>query len=325
MADPQGELVPVVNEPMSLVPRNLTEAMEYAKLMASSELVPTCFRGKPADVLIAVQMGQELKLKPLQALSSIVVINGKPTLYGDGLLAVARGSGKCEWVDEKLDETTMTATCTVKRIGEPEPVVRTFSKSQAEKANLWQKVGPWQQYPKRMLQMRARTFALRDAFADVLKGVSDTDEVQDYESVGTTSQGAEIMMPRRKGAKAPSVEAFIHPEAPPAKESESAEVPKEHKAKAEESTATPNVWTGKVLKVGSKDGSYKDKKGNEKPYRLYKIHSTEEEFFGTFSETDADIARSAASSQCLVRIEFEQTQRGKELKNIVPLDAEAKS
>jgi len=263
MADPQGELVPVVNEPMSLVPRNLTEAMEYAKLMASSELVPTCFRGKPADVLIAVQMGQELKLKPLQALSSIVVINGKPTLYGDGLLAVARGSGKCEWVDEKLDETTMTATCTVKRIGEPEPVVRTFSKSQAEKANLWQKVGPWQQYPKRMLQMRARTFALRDAFADVLKGVSDTDEVQDYESVGTTSQGAEIMMPRRKG--------------------------------------------------------------NEKPYRLYKIHSTEEEFFGTFSETDADIARSAASSQCLVRIEFEQTQRGKELKNIVPLDAEAKS
>ena len=55
-------------------------------------------------------------------------------------------------------------------------------------AGLWGKQGPWKQYPKRMLQMRARGFAIRDAFPDALRGMYMAEEVQDItekEVVGT--------------------------------------------------------------------------------------------------------------------------------------------
>lgn len=39
--------------------------------------------------------------------------------------------------------------------------------------------GPWQQYPKRMLSMRARTLAARDGAADALMGLQVAEEMQD--------------------------------------------------------------------------------------------------------------------------------------------------
>jgi hypothetical protein len=54
-----------------------------------------------------------------------------------------------------------------------------FSISKAKKAGLWGKAGPWQEYPDRMLKMRARGFAGHDAFPDVLRGVRLAEELQD--------------------------------------------------------------------------------------------------------------------------------------------------
>lgn len=50
----------------------------------------------------------------------------------------------------------------------------------AAKAGLKGKQGPWTQYPKRMMQMRARSWALRDVFPDVLRGMPVAEEVMDY-------------------------------------------------------------------------------------------------------------------------------------------------
>lgn len=57
---------------------------------------------------------------------------------------------------------------------------RTFTKDDAIKSKLWGKAGPWQQYPDRMLQMRARGFAIRDAFPDAIKGIITYEELRDY-------------------------------------------------------------------------------------------------------------------------------------------------
>jgi len=54
-----------------------------------------------------------------------------------------------------------------------------FSKEDAETAKLWGKQGPWQTYPKRMLAMRARGWAIRNVFPDALKGIQVAEEVQD--------------------------------------------------------------------------------------------------------------------------------------------------
>ena len=77
------------------------------------------------------------------------------------------------------DGEDMVAICETKRHGWPSPVVGKFSVADAKLAGRWGKAGPWKQYPRRMLQMRARGFALRDAFADALKGIQSAEEVQD--------------------------------------------------------------------------------------------------------------------------------------------------
>lgn len=162
-----------------LTPSNLTEAMEYAKLIASSAIVPKAYQGKPSDILVAVQMGAELGLKPIQALQNIAVINSKPSVYGDALLALVQVHPSFEDIKEWFDEKTNTAFCTVKRKNQSEHTV-SFSAEDAKKAGLWGKSGPWSLYPKRMMQMRARGFALRDKFADALGGLITTEEAQDY-------------------------------------------------------------------------------------------------------------------------------------------------
>lgn len=78
-----------------------------------------------------------------------------------------------------LQDDRTRAICTVWRKGQAEPTTRTFSIADAKRAKLWGKPGPWTEYPARMLQMRARSFALRDAFPDVLKGLRTVEELQD--------------------------------------------------------------------------------------------------------------------------------------------------
>ncbi|HDR9199631.1 TPA: hypothetical protein QDB48_000916 [Burkholderia vietnamiensis] len=163
-----------------LSPRSLEQAMQLANILADSSIVPKDFIGKPGNVLVAIQWGMELGLKPMQAMQNIAVINGRPSLWGDALLALVLASPVCEYVQEW--EENGTAFIKVKRRGKPEDV-QSFSDDDAKKAGLIGKQGPWAQYPQRMKKMRARAFALRDNFADVLKGIAVAEEVMDIEPV----------------------------------------------------------------------------------------------------------------------------------------------
>ncbi|MCG5538990.1 recombinase RecT [Halorhodospira sp. 9622] len=173
----------------SLTPKSLDEAMKYADLIANSEVVPQDYRGKPGNVLVAMQMGMELGLQPIQALQGIAVINGRPCVWGDSLIAIVRGHPSCEYIREEWDDSTWTATCRVKRRGEEEQV-RTFGHQDAQAAGLTGKKGPWQDYPKRMIQMRARGFALRDVFPDALRGIAVAEEVRDIPEKDVTPEPA---------------------------------------------------------------------------------------------------------------------------------------
>ena len=163
-------------------PATLTEAVQFSEMLANSSMVPRAYQGKPQDVLVCVQWGYEMGLAPMQALQNIAVINGKPSVYGDAAMALVQASPVCEDVEEYFeDEGTPNpvAVCVAKRKGR-KPVTAKFSVEDAKRAGLWGKTGPWQAYPKRMMQMRARGFALRDAFPDVLKGLITAEEAQDY-------------------------------------------------------------------------------------------------------------------------------------------------
>jgi hypothetical protein len=172
-------------QPRGLALDTFEDAFRFSKLVATSDFAPKDFRGKPESCLLAIQHGAELGLSPMQSLQSIAVVNGRPSVYGDTALAVCKGSPVCEWVRETIEGEGehMVAVCQAKRRGDAQPVESRFGVSEAKKAGLWGKQGPWTQYPRRMLQMRARGFALRDAFPDVLRGLVTAEEAADYTHV----------------------------------------------------------------------------------------------------------------------------------------------
>ena len=174
-------------QPRGLALDTFEDAFRFSKLVATSDFAPKDFRGKPESCLLAIQHGAELGLSPMQSLQSIAVVNGRPSVYGDTALAVCKGSPVCEWVRETIEGEGehMVAVCQAKRRGDAQPVESRFGVSEAKKAGLWGKQGPWTQYPRRMLQMRARGFALRDAFPDVLRGLVTAEEAADYTHVET--------------------------------------------------------------------------------------------------------------------------------------------
>jgi hypothetical protein len=140
----------------------------------------------------------------MQAIQSIAVKNGRPSVWGDVALALVRGSGLCETVYEGVegDGDKRVGFCEVCRKGE-KPQRREFTVAQAKQAGLWGKAGPWQAYADRMLQLRARGFALRDVFPDVLRGLVTAEEAGDYQHA---EPAKEPVVYRPKMDAAPAVE-----------------------------------------------------------------------------------------------------------------------
>ena len=168
------------HRPAAIVPQSMEEAYRLANAVCQANMAPKGL-DTPEKALVAIMHGLEIGLTPMAALQRIAVVNGRPTIWGDGAIGLVRGSGLCEWVKERIDGAgdDRVAICEAKRKGDPESISRRFSVADAKRAGLWGKAGPWQQYPERMLQMRARAFALRDGFADVLGGLYLKEEIED--------------------------------------------------------------------------------------------------------------------------------------------------
>lgn len=207
---------PQHSQPTVLRPQSMTELLAFAQVAAKSSMMPRDYIGKPENVVIAVQMGSELGLAPMQAIQNIAVISGKPSVYGDAMLGLVKQSPLCEDVEEHFegDGDRRVAVCIAKRVGK-RPVHQSFSVEDAKRANLWGKSGPWTQYPDRMLQMRARGFALRDAFPDVLRGLISAEEAGDYPTIeGSAEPAKPDVKPASTDRDKINADVPLHPQMP---------------------------------------------------------------------------------------------------------------
>lgn len=164
----------------AMTPNSIEDAFRLSKALSQSgDMIPKHFQGKPEAIMAAMLQGASLGLPPMQALQFIAVINGRPCVWGDALPAMVMAAG--HFIDQEIEgkgkDRVAVATLTRK---DGKKIVRRFSFADAEQAGLTKKTGPWQQYPERMLAMRARAFAIRDGAPDVLLGLAIADEVQDY-------------------------------------------------------------------------------------------------------------------------------------------------
>lgn len=182
------------------------DMLRFANVVAKTDFAPKDFRGKPESCFLAIQHGAEIGLTPMQSLQNIACINGRPAIWGDAALALVMGSPVCEYVRERIEGEgdAAVAICETKRRGYGQPAIARFSVADAKRASLWAKTGPWSQYPLRMLQLRARGFALRDSYPDVLKGLVTTEEAEDYPTVDATpAPAAPPAKPQPKRLEAP--------------------------------------------------------------------------------------------------------------------------
>lgn len=196
----------------TFAPRNIAEAFQFADMVLLSGMAPKSYleiydkalkdglnpeaatmKAKSA-VVVSLQFGMELNFQPMQALQCIANINGNPGVWGDGALALVLGSGLLEWIEEDdfdVIKANKKAVCQVKRRGDPKVKTITFSYEDAQKAGIFER-GVWKTYPYRMALMRARAFALRDKFPDVLKGMKIAEELLDYMDIDTTPDPPKI-------------------------------------------------------------------------------------------------------------------------------------
>lgn len=228
--------------PTAILPTDIEGLWRFAQALSKSTMIPESYlKGRGGsnlqpdavcgNVFAAIQTGAEIGLSPMQAIQSIAMINQRPCLWGDGLIGVVRGSGKCKWIKETVtgEAGAMVAHCETERVG-GEVVMRSFSWADANKAGLITKGGDlYKKYPARMLAMRARGFCLRDTYADVLKGISSADEMMDAIDLAQNSDGSfgtpTPPPPTREGVKAQMAE-------PEPEEMEPARMPEDEQSEA---------------------------------------------------------------------------------------------
>lgn len=190
---------------VAIIPQTFEETWRVAKAVLRGGLAPAALIGNKSEedavsaVAVAIMSGAELGLQPMVALRSFTVINGKPALYGDGLINVVRMSGRVAYLRTGCEtrDGQMVGFCEAKRNDTGEEKRVEFSQEDAIRAKLWsdkaritkrrkdggtyeaENDSPWYRFPQRMLAWRAAGYCLRELFGDVLGGIRDEFEVRE--------------------------------------------------------------------------------------------------------------------------------------------------
>ena len=176
-----------VNATGELAFQNLGQVMAFAALCEKAQFLPKGMTKEGA--VLSLVAGLQLGLPPFSAMQNIAVINGRPSVWGDAVGGLVKASGLLvdEYVVESNENNNYKVEFHVLRKGKKHETVKSFSFADAIRAGLMAnpktgsqpKPGPWTQYPKVMVERRARAFAYREEFPDVLKGIRIIEEEQD--------------------------------------------------------------------------------------------------------------------------------------------------
>jgi hypothetical protein len=131
-------------------------------------------------------MSHELGIAPMVGCNNISVINGKPTLGSDLMIGLAKGRADYRGMETDQVKGERCRVVIRRAFGDVvEESVGEFTMSDAKRAGLLGKQGPWQQYPDIMLYHRAVAIAVRKAYPDVLAGIYTPEEMRDVSTSKT--------------------------------------------------------------------------------------------------------------------------------------------
>lgn len=153
-------------------PTSLESKMRYAQALATSNLLPKQYQRQPANLLFALEYADALGVSPIHAITSIHVIEGKPSASADLISALIRKAGH----KLRITGDDTHARAVLIRHDDPDfEFVAEWDMAKAKAANLTGK-SVWKNYPGAMLRSRAITEVGRMGAPDALFGVIYTPE-----------------------------------------------------------------------------------------------------------------------------------------------------
>jgi len=165
-----------------------------ADLLKAGDMVPSSYKS-PEQVAIGLMKAGEIGVEPISGLGNIMIINNRPSVWGDLAQALVQRTGAiADHFKEEVGERPAPGLALkdwpdsygwrvgFSRVGQGTAYVQTYTVADAKRAGLWMntKKQPWITDPSTMLFNRARARALRDGFSDKLFGMGIIEEQRDF-------------------------------------------------------------------------------------------------------------------------------------------------
>jgi hypothetical protein len=159
----------------------MEKAYKFAEIMAQSDIIPSHYRQKPANVFIAVQTAYRMDLDPMLVMQNTYVVSGKLGMNTSFAISLANKSGMfingIRYRQEGTGENmTVTAYTNLKRTNEE--ISYTFSYKTAV-AEGYTRNPKYKTMPELMLRYRAATLLIRTHAPEVLNGMHMVEELED--------------------------------------------------------------------------------------------------------------------------------------------------
>jgi hypothetical protein len=160
-------------------PAQFEHAQRIAKVLSSSDLVPTQYKNNVANTLVALEMANRMGASPLMVMQNLHIIRGRPSWGSSFIIASLNSCGRFTTLRFQGDANKCKAVATDKATGE---VLEgpTVSLEMAKAEGWLDKAGSkWKTMPELMLKYRAAAFFGRLFAPEVLMGMQTSEEVID--------------------------------------------------------------------------------------------------------------------------------------------------
>lgn len=188
-----------MNDVVKFGDSSVSSMMKLSETLAKSSLIPSALRGKPSDILLIFMMANELGIAPIQAMNGINVIQGKPCISPQ--LMVALIHSKIATAIISIDDSKDgVVTCTMARNDKTPGYTSTWDMDRAKALGLTAKDN-WKKQPQTMLKWRAIGDAARTVFPDVIMGLylpEEMESVPEEDKPEPVQVKSEIVEPEKK-------------------------------------------------------------------------------------------------------------------------------
>lgn len=188
MAELEGELI--VHQAPEKKDNSLVQFMEVAKVFAVSELVPSTYRLKPANCLVALEMAHRVGVSPMAVMQNLNIINGRPSWSAQYIIAAVNSCGRFSQLQYEMTGEGESRSCVAwatakdgKRIESP---VVSIAMAKAE-GWLGRTGSKWKTMPDLMLRYRAASFFGRLNCPEFLFGMMSEEESEEIPAVTVSS------------------------------------------------------------------------------------------------------------------------------------------